>query len=164
MLRVTELARRVGISAHSVRYYTRIGLLQPARRGANGYKEFAVGDINRLLFIRRARHIGFTLAEISQVLRMSRRKQTPCPLVREIMQRRLSETTDELEHILQLKKRIARALEQWRSAPDSVPTGDEVCRLIESMDELEILHTSERGTDRRPRRVGPRGTGGGTTN
>jgi len=137
VLKVNELARNAGVSPHIVRYYTRVGLIRPARRSANGYKQFEPADIKRLLFIRRARGLGFTLAEIAEIMRMSRRRQTPCPMVREIMQRRFLETTGELEQILALKQRIARALEQWRSIPDSVPTGDEICRLIEAMEECD---------------------------
>ncbi len=135
MLKVNELARDAGVSPHIVRYYTRVGLIKPARRDANGYKQFELADIKRLLFIRRARGLGFTIAEIAEILRMSRRRETPCPMVREIMERRFLETTGELEQIVALKQRIARALEQWRSMPDRVPTGDEICRLIETVPE-----------------------------
>ncbi len=137
MLKVNDLARNAGVSVHIVRYYTRVGLIRPVRRSVNGYKQFEQADIKRLLFIRRARGLGFTLTDIAEIMRMSRSRQTPCPMVREIMQRRFRETTGELEQILALKHRIAHALEQWRSLPDSVPTGDEICRLIEGMEECD---------------------------
>jgi MerR family Zn(II)-responsive transcriptional regulator of zntA len=84
---VNEIARHTGVPAHTVRYYTRIGLLRPARKRDNGYKEFTELELQRLNFIRRAQRSGFTLAEIREVIARAARGHSPCPMVRDILER-----------------------------------------------------------------------------
>lgn len=67
-LTIGRLARDAGVGVETVRFYQRRGLLPlPERRGP-GYREYTDGDRQRLLFIRRARDLGFTLTEISDLL------------------------------------------------------------------------------------------------
>ncbi len=132
-IRVEQLARAAGVSAHTVRYYVRRELLRPRRNPQNGYHEFSEEDARSLAFIRRAQALGFTLSEIATILEMSRRHESPCPLVRDIVRQRLDEFGTQLEELLEMRSRMQRALAKWRRMPDSVPTGHEICRLIESV-------------------------------
>ncbi|WP_369408873.1 MerR family transcriptional regulator [endosymbiont of Lamellibrachia barhami] len=50
-----------------MRYYLRIGLIQPAAQQENGYRLFTLHDAARLRFIRMAKYLGFTLNEIKQI-------------------------------------------------------------------------------------------------
>src|SRR2546423_12683141 len=64
---IGNLARAAGVSVETVRYYERRGLLErPVRRGAE-YREYSEADVARLHFIRRAKALGFTLAEIREL-------------------------------------------------------------------------------------------------
>ena len=65
---VHELARRVRIAPHVVRFYTQRGLLQPQRNARNDYREYAESDVYRLRFICRAKLVGFTLSDIKLIL------------------------------------------------------------------------------------------------
>ena len=73
---VNELVQRAGVTAHAVRYYVKAGLLKPKRNLSNRYKQFANGDVGRIRFVRRARQLGFTLAEIAEIFRTSGRRQS----------------------------------------------------------------------------------------
>ena len=132
---VNEIARRTGVPSHTVRYYTRIGLLRPARKRDNGYKEFTAIELQRLNFIRRAQRLGFTLSEIREVLARAARGHSPCPMVREILSRRLVENRRSLHELTTLVQHMDAVLEQWASMQDGVPDGNAVCRLIESFSE-----------------------------
>jgi len=67
-LTIGKLAAAEGVGVETVRYYQRRGLLgQPERRGS-GYREYSESDRDRLVLIRRARRLGFTLAEIGDLL------------------------------------------------------------------------------------------------
>jgi MerR family mercuric resistance operon transcriptional regulator len=67
-LTIGKLAAAEGVGVETVRFYQRRGLLaQPERRGA-GYREYSEADRERLVFIRRARRLGFTLGEIGDLL------------------------------------------------------------------------------------------------
>ena len=133
---VTQVARQANVSPHTVRYYTRIGLLRPVRRRDNGYKEFSTGELDRLKFIRRAQRLGFTLAEIEEILRRAARHESPCPLVRQIVAQRIQENRAVLNEVSALVSRMERAAAVWATMKDGVPDGHAVCALIESLNEV----------------------------
>lgn len=130
---VKVLADRVGVSPHTVRYYARIGLLTPSRGRRNGYREFSEGDVCVLNFVSRARALGFTLAEVRTIVAKSRRAESPCPQVRDIIARRIGEFGARLDALRIMLDRMGRAAARWKRMPDRVPTGREICHLIESV-------------------------------
>jgi len=131
-MRVIELARLAGVTADAVRYYARVGLLIPKRNAANGYREFSATDVRRLRFIKRAQSLGFSLAEIETIMRQAKQRKSPCPMVREIIQRHVEQTGEELEQLILLRERMKQAVRRWERMPDRIPDGNEICRLIES--------------------------------
>jgi len=66
---VKEFADHAGVAPHIVRYYARIGLLNPFRDPQNGYQQFGQADLVRIQFIRTARAVGFTLSAVGDLLR-----------------------------------------------------------------------------------------------
>lgn len=133
LLTLSQLADASGESVHAVRYYLREGLLQPSQVAANGYRLFDASTQARLRFVRRAQRLGFSLAEIRSFIHDARRGQTPCPRVRQILEQRLPLIGTQLADLVQLHARMSRAARRWRRHADAVPTGEEVCRLIESI-------------------------------
>lgn len=132
-LTVMGLARSAGVPDHVVRFYARSGLIRPARQAANGYRQFVPLDVKRVRFVRAAQSLGFTLAEIREILRRSRQGKTPCPLVRDIVARRLTENRERLEYVGALQDRMQHASGAWQHMPDQVPRGDDICALIEAV-------------------------------
>lgn len=65
---IGKLAAAEGIGVETVRFYQRRGLLATPERRGSGYREYSETDRSRLVFIRRARELGFTLAEIADLL------------------------------------------------------------------------------------------------
>lgn len=128
----TGLAHRAQVPVHVVRYYTRIGLLRPARNPANGYKLFADAHLKRLRFILQAKALGYTLREIRVILQEAERGRSPCPRVRSIIEQRIADNRRYLEEIRGLQRRMESALRVWAKMPNGVPNGDTVCHLIES--------------------------------
>ena len=133
---VQQVARQAGVSPHTVRYYARVGLLRPAGRRDNGYKEFTAREVVQLRFIRRAHRLGFTLAEVEQIMQQAMRRDSPCPTVHEIVRHRLEENCLLLSELSALVSRVERALAAWANLNDGVPDGDAVCALIESLSEV----------------------------
>ena len=70
MIRMTigKLAAAEGVGVETVRFYQRRGLLATPERRTSGYREYSEADRWRLVFIRRARQLGFTLGEIAELL------------------------------------------------------------------------------------------------
>ena len=92
LMTVRQLARQGDVTVHVVRNYLRRGLLQAATHTEGGYQLFAASELQRLHFIRTAQQLGFTLAEIEEIIRHSLQRHSPCPLVRDIIRRRLYDT------------------------------------------------------------------------
>jgi DNA-binding transcriptional MerR regulator len=153
-LGVAEVARAAGVSPHTVRYYVARGLLRARKDPRSGYHRFTDGDARTLAFVRRAQALGFTLREIETVVAMSRRHESPCPTVRDIVRRRVGEFAVQLAELDETCRRMRGALRIWRRMPDSVPKGDEICRLIESVGGPRLTFESLEG--RASRTAGPR--------
>jgi DNA-binding transcriptional MerR regulator len=133
-MRVNQLARKLDVTGDTVRFYTRIGLLEPDRNPANGYKEYGSGDERLLRFILSARQLGFSVDDIGQILRTSRQGVSPCPLARQLIQQRLEENERRFQDSARLRQRMLDAIETWRQKPDREPTGDMICHLIEEFE------------------------------
>lgn len=135
-MQVKNFSEKTGVSSDSIRYYTRIGLLKPERCIRNGYKMYNDSDLTRLLFIRRAKNLGFTLHEIGKILEHAVNGNAPCPMVKDILNRRIRENRKKLDDLEKLQARMEKAYEKWMGMPDKEPDGNSVCYLIESLGEL----------------------------
>jgi len=131
MMTVNEFSKRGAIAPHVVRYYARIGLLEPARHPENGYKLFSRTDAARLQFIRNAQSLGYSLEEIRRFLALSGKGKSVCQEARAILRQRLAENRTQLEELTALQDRMQRALQMWEQLPDSRPDDIHVCRLID---------------------------------
>jgi MerR family transcriptional regulator, Zn(II)-responsive regulator of zntA len=138
MMTAAVLAKRTDTPIFTVRYYTRIGLLKPSRNLKNGYKVYKQSDKERLKFITAAKELGFTLAEIEEILDHAVHGESPCPMVREIVEKRIEENRRKLQEMRKLQKRLEKAADVWKSMKDSEPDGHSVCRLIESFADAEV--------------------------
>jgi DNA-binding transcriptional MerR regulator len=141
---VIEVEAATGVSAHAVRWYVRKGLLRPRRNARNGYYEFGVVDMCELAFIARAKRLGFTLTELRRILEQSRRLESPCPEVRDIVKKRVAEVGAQIEALAGMERHMRRALRLWRRMPDGIPTGGEVCRLIDALGDGVDLRAARR--------------------
>ena len=137
MLTASVLAKRADVPLFTVRYYTRIGLLTPSRDLRNGYKLYKLSDRDRLRFIAAAKELGFTLAEIKEILAHAVHGDSPCPMVRDVVEKRIEENREKIREMKRLQKRLEAAADMWKSMKNSEPDGHSVCRLIESFAEGE---------------------------
>ena len=69
-MRTGELARKAGVNLQTIRFYEREGLLPKPPRTVSGYRSYQESDLERVVFIRRNQQLGFTLAEIKQLLQL----------------------------------------------------------------------------------------------
>src|SRR5687768_10597445 len=107
------LAKRADVPLFTVRYYTRIGLLKPSRDMRNGYKIYKPSDTDRLKFITAAKELGFTLAEIEDILEHAVHSKSPCPMVRDIVEKRILENKQKIAELKRLQKRLETAADMW---------------------------------------------------
>ena len=96
---IGPLARAAGVGVETIRFYQRKGLLPQPERPYGGVRRYGEEELNRVRFIKSAQRIGFTLEEISQLLRLD--DGTQCEEARVIAEHKL---TDVRERITDLKR------------------------------------------------------------
>lgn len=130
---VSECARRAGTTAHTVRYYDRIGLVSTPQRSDTGYRLYAEEDVERLRFIKRAQRLGLNLDEIRELLHTRDRGLCPCGHVREFVASHLQHVETQIAELARLRDDMRHLLEVgslespdgscWPCIPDSSPGG-----------------------------------------
>src|ERR1700736_610741 len=68
LLRISELAERSGVPSSTLRYYERIGLVEPLGRSDNGYRVYDEATVERLAFIGRAKRLGMSLDGVATLV------------------------------------------------------------------------------------------------
>ncbi len=84
MLTVGKVARLAAVSADTVRFYEKEGLLAPARKSAAGYRLYGDDTVRRLRFIKHAQDCGFTLAEVRELLTLRTSQDACCTDVKSV--------------------------------------------------------------------------------
>jgi DNA-binding transcriptional MerR regulator len=137
---VSELAKRTGVTADTIRHYVRTGLLHPQKDPINGYKRFSSSDEQKLRFIIQAKSLGFSLQDIQTIFDQADQGQSPCPQVREIMALRMQEVAQKIQAMQTTYQHMEAAIQRWESQPDCIPTGDHICHLIENFTDGGCCH------------------------
>ncbi len=129
-LRIGEFAKCAGVGVETVRFYERQGLLKEPPRRPSGHREYAEAEVTRLAFIRRAKKLGFSLAEIKQLLPLRADRKAQCGQVKTRTEAKLADID---ERILTLR-RMRRALAKLNAAceREEVPTGE--CPILDALD------------------------------
>jgi MerR family gold-responsive transcriptional activator of gol and ges genes len=96
-MNIGDVSGASGVSAKMIRHYEAIGLLPPAARRANAYRDYGARELHELRFIGRARKLGFSIVEIRELLGLWRDAGRPSREVRRIA----------AAHLADLEARIA---------------------------------------------------------
>ncbi len=107
MFTIGELAKAARVPTSTVRYYEREGILQPAGRSSSNYRLYSQEDVERLRFIRAAQATGFTLRDVTELLRPA-----PCGKVQGLIERRLETVTDRMRELRHVQRVLRRSLEE----------------------------------------------------
>ena len=96
-LRSGDLAKAAGVSPDTIRHYEKIGVLPRASRTESGYRLYPASAVERVLVVQRALQIGFTLAELAEVLRARDAGGVPCGRVYQLAQEKLTGMETDIE-------------------------------------------------------------------
>jgi len=127
-LHVVDLARRADVTPATVRYYARIGLLNPGRNIRNGYRRFRNEDLRRLQFIRKAQALGLTISDIRLILERMDDQQPVCEQVIQLLRNRLDGVRQAQRELEATGARIEKVLDGCRQGENPRPG---YCPLIE---------------------------------
>lgn len=126
---ISELARHAGVGVETIRFYERRGLLPEPPRSASGYRVFPADAIRRVKFIRRAQGLGFSLAEVAELLDLRVTPGTTCAAVRERTRRKIVEIDCKLTDL----QRMRTVLERLEAACDTAADIGE-CPILEALE------------------------------
>jgi DNA-binding transcriptional MerR regulator len=112
-LTISALADQVGLSADTVRYYERVGLLPEPARSAAGYRLYDEAAVGRLRLIKGAQRAGLRLREIGELLQVADRGQCPCGHTETLLRERLGEVRAELARLRALETELSRLLQHY---------------------------------------------------
>ena len=123
---IGELSRRAGCTDETIRYYERIGLLPaPARRGR--YRNYGASDVERLVFVRRARELGFTLDDVGALLRLAGAGSRACGEVRSLAAHHLADVRAKIAELRRMETALANSVR--RCDAGEAPS----CPMIETL-------------------------------
>ena len=107
---IGELSRQTGCDVETIRYYERIGVLpKPARNGR--YRCYGATDTARLVFVRRARALGFTLDEVRALMKLSAADgRSACGEVRQLAVSHLSDVKAKIADLRAMERALTEAV------------------------------------------------------
>jgi DNA-binding transcriptional MerR regulator len=108
---ISELATRANVTADTLRYYQKIGLLPAPQRSTAGYRLFEEESLDRLRFIKTAQRLGLRLSDIARLLEVMDKGMCPCGHTEDLLRTRLAEVDREIERLTALRAEMANTLE-----------------------------------------------------
>lgn len=129
LLKIGELAAQIGLAAKTIRFYEAAGVLPATSRGPNGYRLYGQEAADLLHFVRQARGLGLTLAEIKELVAIRRRGELPCPHVSRLLAVKAADLQRQLRDLQALRRELRRAA---RASGRRPPMAGAVCPHIEA--------------------------------
>jgi Cu(I)-responsive transcriptional regulator len=111
-MNIGEASNEAGVTAKMIRYYESIGLLPKPVRQNSGYRSYGGDDINRLKFLRRARSLGFSVPQITELMRLWSDRNRSNAKVRKLALDHVEELevkVTQLQEMIETLRRLARA-------------------------------------------------------
>ena len=143
-MQIGEVAKKAGVSVQTVRFYERQGLLPSPPRKESGYRLYGEADLKRLLFIRQAKALGFSLDEIRTILRMRERGQCPCASVVHLAEKHLETIERQLSQLAAFRDGLRAAIRNWKQSRRQQLSADAFCVLIENTMSDGLSHSKTR--------------------
>ncbi|WP_397505807.1 helix-turn-helix domain-containing protein [Qipengyuania sp. R86523] len=126
-MRIGELAKATGTKAETIRYYEREGILPVADRTDSNYRDYSQNHLAALTFVRRARGLGFSMAQVRELLALSDHDEKPCEDVDQLVRQQLSDVDSKIADLTTLREELAQLSRSCQS--DRI--GE--CRIVESL-------------------------------
>jgi MerR family copper efflux transcriptional regulator len=131
-LTIGQLAQRAGVGVETVRFYERQGLISEPPRRPSGYRDYPLETVARIVFIRRAKQLGFTLKEINELLELRVRPRRNCAQVKQNADAKMADIDGKIAAL----RRMRRALRDLTKAcEERTPTTE--CPILASLGQSE---------------------------
>ena len=133
LLKIGEISKITGTPVSTLRYYEEIRLVQPASKSSAKYRYYKKDDIQLIVFIKKAQNIGFALDEIKLILSERSSGKSPCPKVRDLAQRKITELREKIKDLKLIERDLKRYILNCCHEEDSKPNENNVCKMIDKV-------------------------------
>lgn len=130
-MKIGEVARRSGTGIETIRFYEREGLLPPPQRRPSGYRQYDEATVERLDYIRRAKELGFTLAEVRDLLELSSVAST-CSHVCRRVEAKIADIEGRIRSLQLMKRSLGKIVGR--------------CRAKDAAEDCPLVHKPKRKT------------------
>jgi MerR family transcriptional regulator, copper efflux regulator len=131
-MKIGEISKRSGVGIEPIRYYEREGLLPEPERRPSGYRQYDESTVERLEYIRVAKELGFTLAEIRELLEFSFTTHAGCDHIRQRAEAKMADIEGKIRSLQQMKRSLGRIIQS--------------CRVKGSTEDCPLVHKTKRTT------------------
>ncbi len=131
-MKIGKVAKAAGLGVHAVRFYEREGLIEEPARRPSGYREYSPDTVLSLRFIRRAKELGFSLKETSELLSLEADPKGTAAEVKQLAEAKL----EDIESRIRALQRMRRAL---RKVTEECPGGGATsgCSILRTLTKEE---------------------------
>lgn len=144
-LSIRQLSQRTGVSSKTLRYWESLGLLPKPWRTHTNYRQYRPSDLDRVIFIKKAKSLGFTLTEIRRIFELCRDRTAPCEEVVDWAGKKIKDLEAQIEALTQLQERLIRYHRKWKRQGACPPMSPgEICCLIEEVPLVEKSDAPQR--------------------
>jgi Cu(I)-responsive transcriptional regulator len=129
-MNIGEAAALSGVATKNIRYYESIGLISPAKRAGNGYRDYQETDVQMLNFVNRARGLGFSVKQVAELLSLYQDRQRASADVKKIALDHMAEIEQKIEELQSMHRTLAHLTKkcQGDDRPDC-PILDDIADL-----------------------------------
>jgi DNA-binding transcriptional MerR regulator len=138
-MQIGKVAEQTGLSVDAIRFYERSGLLHEPLRTEGGYRLFQESDVQELRFVCRAQELGFSLAEIKELILIRQKHDHACTQVRDLLAAKVASVRAKIAELKTLESELSDSLQvcnrDLRRAKKS--SHDECCPVLEKLEREE---------------------------
>jgi Hg(II)-responsive transcriptional regulator len=136
-MRTAQVAQQAGVNTQTLRYYERRGLLPDPGRTHAGYRTYGPDAVRVVRFVKRAKELGFTLAEIETLLDLADGGPASCETTRRLATEKITELDGKIASLRAMRTSLARL-----AGTCAKPRAERDCPLLHSLDHT-TGHTTE---------------------
>ncbi|MBF0706659.1 MerR family transcriptional regulator (plasmid) [Alkalihalobacillus hwajinpoensis] len=129
-LLIGDLSKKFNISTQSIRYYERIGLINPPKRTESKYRIYSNEDESKLRFILQAKQFGLSLDDIKELINLSSNNIRPCEHLKSLLERHIRDVINRIQRLEDFRSQLIDRYEQVEVIVDH--NEGNICKIIES--------------------------------
>lgn len=132
-LTIGQVAQKTGLGIETIRFYERKGLIDEPARKQSGYRQYDIDIVDRLVFIQQAKTLGFSLAEINELLSLKLTPGSTSREIRNIAEAKLADIEDKIKKLKRMQNTLKKLVNECTGHG---PVSE--CPILEAFDSAKV--------------------------